>query len=62
MRKLRSFALLVVLLAVSVSAMAQRAFDVNLWDAKTPNKTDCRTLPTSRFSCPMPSVPLVAPW
>lgn len=38
MRKLRSFALLVVLLAVSVSAMAQRAFDVNLWDAKTPNK------------------------
>lgn len=38
MRKLRSFALLVGLLAVSVSAMAQRAFDVNLWDAKTPNK------------------------
>lgn len=38
MRKLRSFALLVVILAVSVSAMAQRAFDVNLWDAKTPNK------------------------
>lgn len=38
MRKLRSFALLVVLLAVSVSAMAQRAFDVNLWDAKAPNK------------------------
>ena len=38
MRKLRSFALLVVLLAVSVSAMAQRAFDVNLWYAKTPNK------------------------
>ena len=38
MRKVRSFALLVVLLAVSVSAMAQRAFDVNLWDAKTPNK------------------------
>ena len=38
MRKLRSFALIVVLLAVSVSAMAQRAFDVNLWDAKTPNK------------------------
>ena len=38
MRKLRSFAFLVVLLAVSVSAMAQRAFDVNLWDAKTPNK------------------------
>lgn len=38
MRKLRLFALLVVLLAVSVSAMAQRAFDVNLWDAKTPNK------------------------
>ena len=38
MRKLRSFALLVVLLAVSVSAIAQRAFDVNLWDAKTPNK------------------------
>lgn len=38
MRKLRSFTLLVVLLAVSVSAMAQRAFDVNLWDAKTPNK------------------------
>lgn len=38
MRKLRSFALLVMLLAVSVSAMAQRAFDVNLWDAKTPNK------------------------
>lgn len=38
MRKLKSFALLVVLLAVSVSAMAQRSFDVNLWAAKTPNK------------------------
>lgn len=38
MRKLRSFALLVVLLAVSVSAMAQRSFDVNLWTAKAPNK------------------------
>lgn len=38
MRKLKSFALLVVLLAVSVSAMAQRAFDVKLWDAKAPNK------------------------
>lgn len=38
MRKLKSFALLVVLLAVSVSAMAQRSFDVNLWAAKAPNK------------------------
>ena len=38
MRKLKSFALLVVLLAVSVSAMAQRSFDVNLWTAKAPNK------------------------
>ena len=38
MRKLKSFALLVVLLAVSVSAMAQRSFDVNLWAAKVPNK------------------------
>lgn len=40
MRKLKSFALLVVLLAVSVSAMAQRAFDVNLWDVKAPNKNE----------------------
>ena len=38
MRNLKSFALLVVLLAVSVSAMAQRSFDVNLWAAKAPNK------------------------
>lgn len=38
MRNLKSFALLVVLLAVSVSAMAQRSFDVNLWTAKAPNK------------------------
>lgn len=38
MRKLKSFALLVVLLTVSVSAMAQRSFDVNLWAAKAPNK------------------------
>lgn len=38
MRNLKSFALLVVLLAVSVSAMAQRSFDVNLWAAKVPNK------------------------
>lgn len=38
MRNLKSIALLVVLLAASVSAMAQRSFDVNLWAAKTPNK------------------------
>ena len=38
MRNLKSFALLLVLLAVSVSAMAQRSFDVNLWAAKAPNK------------------------
>ena len=38
MRNLKSIALLVALLAASVSAMAQRSFDVNLWAAKTPNK------------------------
>lgn len=38
MRNLKSIALLVVLLAASVSAMAQRSFDVNLWAAKAPNK------------------------
>lgn len=38
MRNLKSIALLVALLAVSVSAMAQRSFDVNLWAAKAPNK------------------------
>lgn len=38
MRKLKSIALLVALFAVSVSAMAQRSFDVNLWAAKAPNK------------------------
>lgn len=38
MRNLKSIALLVALFAASVSAMAQRSFDVNLWAAKTPNK------------------------
>lgn len=38
MRNLKSIALLVALLAASVSAMAQRSFDVNLWAAKAPNK------------------------
>lgn len=38
MRNLKSIALLVALIAASVSAMAQRSFDVNLWAAKTPNK------------------------
>ena len=38
MRNLKSFILFVALLAVSVSAMAQRSFDVNLWAAKAPNK------------------------
>lgn len=38
MRNLKSIALLVVLLAASLSAMAQRSFDVNLWAAKAPNK------------------------
>lgn len=38
MRNLKSIALLVALFAVSVSAMAQRSFDVNLWAAKAPNK------------------------
>lgn len=38
MRNLKSIALLVALLAASVSVMAQRSFDVNLWAAKTPNK------------------------
>lgn len=40
MRNLKSIALLVALLAASVSAMAQRSFDVNLWAAKTPNKNE----------------------
>lgn len=38
MRNLKSIALLVALFAASVSAMAQRSFDVNLWAAKAPNK------------------------
>ena len=38
MRNLKSIALLVALFAASLSAMAQRSFDVNLWAAKAPNK------------------------
>lgn len=38
MRILKSIALLVALFAASLSAMAQRSFDVNLWAAKAPNK------------------------
>lgn len=38
MRNLKSIALLVALFAASMSAMAQRSFDVNLWAAKAPNK------------------------